>query len=114
MMEESLDEKLALWAPEKAHCRTNGISQSLTALGWPADLRPEVELDYTRKLSENQAELKEELLDVAAESLSSSGTGFRRSEMFQQLSRMVLLQVMDTAWVEHLTYLEQLSEKGFS
>jgi preprotein translocase subunit SecA len=34
-------------------------------------------------------------------------------DSFQQFSRMVLLQVMDTAWVEHLTYLEQLRKGIF-
>lgn len=108
MMEESLDEKLALWAPEKA-LPDEWDFQSLTA--WLArGFETEVKLDPANYRT--QAELKTELLDLLQKA-------FRRreldlgGEMFQQLSRMVLLQVMDTAWVEHLTYLEQLRKGIF-
>jgi preprotein translocase subunit SecA len=108
MMEESLDEKLSLWAPEKA-IPDEWDFQSLSA--WLArGFETEIHLDPGNYRT--QAELKTELLDRLQKS-------FRRREldlgpdMFQQLSRMVLLQVMDTAWVEHLTYLEQLRKGIF-
>lgn len=108
MMEESLDEKLALWAPEKS-LPDEWDFQSLSA--WLArGFETSVTLDPASYRT--QTDLKTELLDVLQKA-------FRRreldlgAEMFQQLSRMVLLQVMDTAWVEHLTYLEQLRKGIF-
>ncbi|MBK8575017.1 MAG: hypothetical protein IPN90_04810 [Elusimicrobia bacterium] len=108
MMEESLDEKLALWAPEKAHPEEWDF-QSLTA--WLArGFETDVKLDFANYHA--PADLKTELMDLLQKA-------FRRRELdlnpetFQQLSRMVLLQVMDTAWVEHLTYLEQLRKGIF-
>ncbi|MBP9699591.1 MAG: SEC-C domain-containing protein, partial [Elusimicrobia bacterium] len=98
----------ALWAPEKAHPEEWDLS-SLTA--WLArSFESEVKMDPAAYTS--VSDLREELLDLLKKA-------FRRREMdlglenFQHLSRMVLLQVMDTAWVEHLTYLEQLRKGIF-
>ena len=108
MMEESLDEKLALWAPEKAHPEEWDF-QSLGA--WLAR-GFETEAKFDPAQYKTAAELKAELMELLQQA-------FRRrelelgAEVFQQLSRMVLLQVMDTAWVEHLTYLEQLRKGIF-
>jgi preprotein translocase subunit SecA len=108
MMEESLEEKLALWAPEKAHPE-EWDSQSLGA--WLSrGFETEFEFDYTRY--GKPSDLKEELLDVLHKAFQRREQELG-SEMFQHLSRMVLLQVMDTAWVEHLTYLEQLRKGIF-
>ncbi len=108
MMQESLDEKLALWAPEKAHPEEWDLT-SLTA--WLArGFESDVKLDPATFTA--VSDLREQLVDLLQKA-------FRRREVdlgldnFQHLSRMVLLQVMDTAWVEHLTYLEQLRKGIF-
>jgi preprotein translocase subunit SecA len=108
MMEESLDEKLALWAPEKSHPEEWDF-QSLSAWlarGFEAAVtfRPESHL--------SQADLKTELKETLQKSFRARELDLG-PENFQQLSHLVLLQVMDTAWVEHLTYLEQLRKGIF-
>jgi preprotein translocase subunit SecA len=108
MMEESLDEKLALWAPAKAHPEEWDF-QSLGA--WlTRGFETDVQFDVSRY--GNPADLKEELLEVLQKAFKQRELDLG-TEMFQHLSRMVLLQVMDTAWVEHLTYLEQLRKGIF-
>jgi preprotein translocase subunit SecA len=108
MMEESLDEKLALWAPGKAHPEEWDF-QSITA--WLArGFETTVTLDPANYQA--PADLKTELLDLLQKAYRRRELDLG-AEMFQRLSRMVLLQVMDTAWVEHLTYLEQLRKGIF-
>jgi preprotein translocase subunit SecA len=103
MLSESLDEKMASWAPAKVVPEQWDL-QSLSAwlqrgFGIAFDFKPE---EY-----QDAEQLKNQLTDALDEA-------FRKREeeltapVFERLGRMVLLQVMDTAWVEHLTYLEQL------
>ncbi len=108
MLLESLDDKLTLWAPEKT-LPEEWEYQSLSAwlqrgFGLTPTFKPE---DY--RSQEDLRGLLEEALEEAFQKREDSlGT-----EVFDRLGRMVLLQVMDTAWVEHLTYLEQLRKGIF-
>jgi preprotein translocase subunit SecA len=108
MLGESLEEKLTLWAPAKV-LPEQWDFQSLAAwlsrwFGLARDFKPE---EY-REAADLQAELKEALDAAFVKREQELGP-----EMFARLGRMVLLQVMDTAWVEHLTYLEQLRKGIF-
>ena len=53
-------------------------------------------------------ELTEVLEDAFQKRASTVG-----ADLFRQMGRFILLQVMDTAWVDHLTYLEQLRKGIF-
>jgi len=108
MARESLEEKLTLWAPEKAHPEEWDL-QSLGAwLLRSFEIRLDPEKDRPANVGELQENLKEALSSAFVRRREQLG-----DESFQRLGRMVLLQVMDTAWVEHLTYLEQLRKGIF-
>ncbi len=108
MMKESLEEKIASWAPEKA-LPEQWDGQSLAA--W---LQRSFGLAFTFKFEDYRT--PENLKDELSERLDRAFEK-RREELgpdtFERLGRLVLLQVMDTAWVEHLTYLEQLRKGIF-
>jgi len=108
MLLDSLEEKQGLWAPEKLRPEEwdfVSLNAWLTR-GFGIEKKFRFE-DYR-----HAQDLTEELTVLLKEA-------FRRreqelgSEAFQSLERLVLLQVMDTAWVEHLTYLEQLRKGIF-
>jgi preprotein translocase subunit SecA len=108
MLLESLDEKLEVWAPAKQLPDTWDF-QSLTA--WLARSF-EVEKSFNPDEIQDAASFKADLEDILR------GAFQRRkdhlgAELFERLARWVLLQVMDQAWVEHLTYLEQLRKGIF-
>jgi len=110
MLEESLDEKLTTWIPPKAipetwdtaafHAwltHTFGSGGDLEAADWAKLSRTEIE--------EKAREIMTTALKKREEELGPS--------LFQQLQRMILLQMMDVAWKEHLYDLDQL-KKGIS
>ncbi|MBI4396753.1 MAG: SEC-C domain-containing protein, partial [Elusimicrobia bacterium] len=108
MLKESLEEKLALWAPEKA-LPEQWDFQSLNA--W-LSRSFEVSLEFKPEDYRSQEDLKE-ILDESLENRFRKREEDLGSAIFESLGRLVLLQVMDTAWVEHLTYLEQLRKGIF-
>jgi len=108
MLEDSVADKVALWSSDK---KTPEEWEWASLHAWLArsfDIRrqfkPE-EFSHTDQLKGALKDLLEEAFEARRKELGE--------EMFDQMSRMVLLQVMDTAWVEHLTYLEQLRKGIF-
>ena len=110
MREESIEEKLDLWAPEKAHPETWDLP-SLRAyversfgLPWPQQ----------EALQLSRPELKERLLEAVQAHYQNRVDEFRDREVdFKELEYMVLLQVIDHAWKNHLYSLDQL-KKGIT
>jgi len=107
MLQETLEEKLDLWIPPKEipekwditalHgwlTRIFGRDGQLDISGWSKLSRPEVE----EKLKETvQAAMTARRDEVGV-------------EIFPQIQRMILLQMMDVAWKEHLYDLDQLKK----
>jgi preprotein translocase subunit SecA len=103
MLGESLEEKLALWAPEKALPEQWDFASLSVWLQRTFDLPSQFKPEDYQTTEELKAELEEKL-----ENAYKTRESEISSDLFQRLGRMVLLQVLDNAWVEHLTYLEQL------
>ncbi len=108
MLQESVDEKAALWAPEKSYS-DDWDFQSLKA--W-LSRGFNVEKEFAPENYPDAGTLKVELKEALSRAFQARAASVG-AENFQHLSRMILLQVMDTAWVEHLTYLEQLRKGIF-
>jgi preprotein translocase subunit SecA len=105
MIQESVEDKLEQWTPPKAIPETWDIAALTTWLhhtfsfdadpaGWAKLSRPEIE---------------EEVANVVKEALATRGRELG-PEIFPQLQRMILLQMMDVAWKEHLYDLDQLKK----
>ncbi|MGQ0645372.1 MAG: preprotein translocase subunit SecA [Elusimicrobiota bacterium] len=108
MVNESLEEKLVLWAPEKV------VPEQWDLGSLSAWLQRSFGLEVALKAEDygSQAHLRDQLkeeLDKAFQNRESE----LGAEVFQRLGRWVLLEIMDKAWVEHLTYLEQLRKGIF-
>jgi preprotein translocase subunit SecA len=103
MLAESLEDKIALRAPDKK------LPEEWDYAGLSAWLRASVgisvEMDPARY--NRPDDLKTELAAVLDKAFQA-----RREELgpetFARVGRQVMLQIMDVGWVEHLTYLEQL------
>ncbi|MBI4055759.1 MAG: preprotein translocase subunit SecA [Elusimicrobia bacterium] len=107
MLEESLEEKLSLWTPPKAHPEF-WDTESLTGwlartfgLAWRAS-EPD-------KQSLSHEELKQTLTQQLRQAYENRIQQFG-PEMFKDLERMVLLQVLDNAWKNHLYALDHLKK----
>jgi preprotein translocase subunit SecA len=110
MIEESVEEKLALWVPPKA-IPENWDTGALHA--WLIHMFGQdggIKADQWGKLSRPEVEAK--VRDIV-----QSGVRAREQEigpeLFPQLKCMILLQMIDVAWKEHLYDLDQL-KKGIS
>jgi len=110
MITESLEEKIEQFIPAKVlpelwdtQHLTDWLQHvfeskgSASAEEWQNFSRPEIETK-AREIAEHALSKREEELG---------------SELFRQLQRMILLQMMDMAWKEHLYDLDQL-KKGIS
>jgi preprotein translocase subunit SecA len=111
MVEESLDEKLTQWIPAKAIPETWDMVAFHTWLmhifGYDS-----ADLDVAGWAKLSRAEIEEKAREVMNEALKKRDEEIGPS-LFQQLQRMILLQMMDVAWKEHLYDLDQL-KKGIS
>ena len=108
MLVDSVDDKVALWASDKKVPEEWEWASLHAWLSRSFDVRKEfkpADYNHTTQLAEALKESLNEAFDRRRKELGD--------DMFNQMSRMVLLQVMDTAWVEHLTYLEQLRKGIF-
>jgi len=110
MIDESVEEKLEQWIPKKAipdNWDVNALHGWLTHLfGTDGGLRPEQWI----KLSRDEVEGK--LREIVQEAVQAREAEIG-PEIFPQLKRMILLQMIDVAWKEHLYDLDQL-KKGIS
>jgi len=110
MVDESLQEKMEQWIPPKAIPETWDINAlhgwlthmfnddgGLNAAAWAKLARPEID--------EKAREIMTRAMSRRLEELGPA--------LFQQLQRMILLQMIDVAWKEHLYDLDQL-KKGIS
>jgi preprotein translocase subunit SecA len=110
MLSESIEDKLTLWTPPKAIPETWDVSALhawLTHLfGQDGGLKAE----EWAKLS--RTEVDEKVRAIAQEAVRSREEEIG-PDLFPQLKRMILLQMIDVAWKEHLYDLDQL-KKGIS
>jgi len=110
MIDESVEEKLDQWLPKKAipdNWDVNALHAWLTHLfATDGGLRAEQWI----KLARNEAEAK--LRDIVQEAVQAREAEIG-PDIFPQLKRMILLQMIDVAWKEHLYDLDQL-KKGIS
>src|SRR5439155_16861973 len=110
MIEESVEEKLALWVPPKAipeNWDTNALHAWLIHMfGQDGDLKA----DQWGKLSRQEVEAKVRDIVQAGVRAREQEIG---PELFPQLKCVILLQMIDVAWKEHLYDLDQL-KKGIS
>jgi preprotein translocase subunit SecA len=110
MIEETIEDKLTLWIPAKAIPDTwdvNALQAWLTHLfNQDGGLKAE---DWI-KLSRHEVEEKVRAIIQASVKDRENEIG---PDLFPQLKRMILLQMIDVAWKEHLYDLDQL-KKGIS
>jgi preprotein translocase subunit SecA len=110
MVDEALEEKMDLWTPPKALPETWDINTfhawMLHTFNHDGGLKP---ADWA-KLS--REELQEKSQHVVQDALKARDEELG-NDLFRHLQRMVLLQMIDVAWKEHLYDLDQL-KKGIS
>jgi len=109
MMAESLEEKLALWCPEKSHPEEWDIKSLSLWLKRTFDVPFDPEENPSQYDRENFKSLMQEELKKAYELRESQLT----SEVMKDMERMILLHMIDTAWKEHLYDLDHL-RKGIN
>ena len=103
MLAESIEEKVLQWAPKDIDPSEWDLGSlkawAQRSFGKDLDLGSErpVDPERLRKIIEEQV--------MSAYEKRQADLG---AEQARELERMVLLSVIDSAWVEHLTYLEQL------
>lgn len=103
MMEESVDDHLALADPKGKDVTEGGLQQIISWLKTTFGIVWEISEDEIHGRENLESRVKE-LIDTARK-MRSEELG---EERFKKLQKGVLLYIMDTVWVEHLTYLEQL------
>jgi preprotein translocase subunit SecA len=107
MIQESLEEKLEEWTPPKAIPETWDVA-ALT--GWLKHIFSyDGELDVTGWAKLSRPEIEGRSREIVAQSLQAREAELGK-EIFPQLQRMILLQMMDLAWKEHLYDLDQLKK----
>jgi len=110
MIEETLQEKLDLWAPPKALPETWDIQAFYHWLTHTFNQDSDGSATDWAKLSRMELEEKAKEFVQAAQAAREKELG---ESLFKQLQRMVLLQMIDVTWKEHLYDLDQL-KKGIS
>jgi len=110
MIDESLQDKLDLWVPAKAIPETWDINSLHSWLTHMFDDDGGLNVADWAKLSRSEIEEKTREIMAGAVQRRQDELG---PSLFQQLQRMLLLQVIDVAWKEHLYDLDQL-KKGIS
>jgi preprotein translocase subunit SecA len=103
MIAESIDEKMALWCPEKQHPE----EWDLTSFQLWAKRTFDVQLD----LGEPGKMGREDLLPAIQEKIDQAYKAREENltvEVMRDMERMVLLHMIDTAWKEHLYDLDHL------
>ncbi len=110
MINESVEEKLAQWVPPKSIPE----NWEITALqAWLTHLFGEETAGRGEELLKlSRTEIEERVREIVSRALASRQESIG-AEIFPQLKRMILLQMMDVAWKEHLYDLDQL-KKGIS
>ena len=107
MIAESIEEKVSQWAPAKVYPEQWDII-SLTA--WLSRVF-NVRIEFTQ---EEMLELRQESLRAIIEEKVADAYQKRETEMTQSVirhvERMILLQMIDTAWKEHLYDLDQIKK----
>jgi preprotein translocase subunit SecA len=112
MLEEALDEKVMLWCPKEEIPEKWELDSLVAYLTRAFGVEWGVHADEIQRL--DQAVVREELLEKIRAAYDSRASEFTGSGFnFQELERMVLLQMIDTAWKNHLYDLDHL-KKGIS
>jgi len=110
MLEESIEEKLEQFVPEK-EVPENWNTQSLVDwLQHVFENSGDLSADAWKNLS--REEIAEKIREISAQSLKGRQDELG-PEVFGHLQRMILLQMMDMSWKDHLYDLDQL-KKGIS
>ncbi|HVO33153.1 MAG TPA: preprotein translocase subunit SecA, partial [Elusimicrobiota bacterium] len=107
MIEETVEEKLTLWAPPKAIPETWDLAALHTWLLHTFGAAGESEAGNLSKLSRPELEEKTRQWIAAAVRSREDEMG---PDIFKHLKRMILLQMIDVAWKEHLYDLDQLKK----
>jgi preprotein translocase subunit SecA len=107
MLEETLEEKLEQFVPPKEIPENWDITGLHTWMTHTFNHDGKMGPMEWAKLS--RPEIEEKLKEVAQEALASRDTELGTS-LFQHLQRMILLQMIDVAWKEHLYDLDQLKK----
>jgi len=110
MLEETIEEKMEQWIPPKAIPETWETPKLHEWLMHTFESDGGLGADGWAKLS--RPEIQEKATAVAQDALKRRETELT-TETFHQLQRMILLQMMDVAWKEHLYDLDQL-KKGIT
>lgn len=110
MIQETIEEKLTLWIPPKALPETWDVNALHHWLFHTFNYESDLEVADWAKLS--RKEVEEKLQEVIRTAMDDREKELG-AELFHHLQRMILLQMMDVAWKEHLYDLDQL-KKGIS
>ncbi|MBI4051332.1 MAG: preprotein translocase subunit SecA [Elusimicrobia bacterium] len=110
MMEESLDEKLELWASEGTHPQawdTENLTAYLSKIY-------SIHFDFGSEESQQMSreEIREKLFEQVQSAYRSRVEEFKDFD-FKELERMILLQMIDQAWKNHLYDLDHLKQGIF-
>jgi preprotein translocase subunit SecA len=110
MIEETLEEKWSLWIPPKSIPETWDVN---AFHGWVAHTFNQDPAESAAEWAKrSREEIKERATEVIQKAMAT-----RESELgldiFKQLQRMIMLQMIDVTWKEHLYDLDQL-KKGIS
>jgi preprotein translocase subunit SecA len=110
MLSESTEDKIEEWIPAKAIQETWDTPKLYEWLNHIFESDGGVNAEGWAKLS--REEIQQKVTAIAQDALKRRETELT-TETFHQLQRMILLQMIDVAWKEHLYDLDQL-KKGIS
>jgi preprotein translocase subunit SecA len=106
MISEAVEEKLAVWCPEGKHAEEWDLSSLKLWLERSFELKVDLEQAADRDA------MKDAILEAVDRHHADREEQFGKDAM-REMERMILLQMIDTAWKEHLYDLDHL-KKGIN
>jgi preprotein translocase subunit SecA len=107
MLSESIDNKLAMWAPEKLYPEQWDMTSLHAWLSKTFGVKLEISPDELKFMKAEQ--LSEAVHATVREAYDKRESELTK-EVLHQVQRMILLQMIDTAWKEHLYDLDQIKK----
>ena len=109
MLEESLDESLAQWLPENQHVQIWDLDSLQAYLGKTFGIQLKYSRDELSKIGRDA--LKAELLEQIRAVYDERVKHFAEQEIdFKEIERMLMLQLIDQVWKNHLYDLDHLKK----
>ena len=107
MLSESINNKLEMWAPEKLYPEQWDMTSLHAWLSKTFGVKIEISQDELKFM---KAEQLSEVVQTAVKEAYEKRESELTKDVLHQVQRMILLQMIDTAWKEHLYDLDQIKK----